>query len=79
MSDLASPMREVAVTLPDGAVRRYPAGVDPRRGRRRHLEVAGKAALAARVDGRLADLSLPIEKDATLAIVTAKDEARRSS
>ena len=27
MSDLASELREVAVTLPDGAVRRYPAGV----------------------------------------------------
>ena len=27
MSDLASELREVAVTLPDGAVRRYPAGI----------------------------------------------------
>ncbi|MBA3325599.1 MAG: TGS domain-containing protein, partial [Rhodobacteraceae bacterium] len=69
-------MREVALTLPDGAVRTYPAGVTG-------AEVAGdiskslaKAALAVSIDGRLADLSQPIEADARLAIVTAKDEAQ---
>ena len=75
MSDLASQIREVAVTLPDGAVRRYPAGVTG-------AEVAadisyslGKAALAVTLDGRLDDLSRPIEQDAKLAIVTARDDA----
>ncbi|MDP6927938.1 MAG: TGS domain-containing protein, partial [Rhodospirillales bacterium] len=34
-----------------------------------------KAALVARLDGKLVDLSLPIEADANLEIVTAKDEA----
>jgi threonyl-tRNA synthetase len=32
-----------------------------------------KAALAVRIDGELSDLSLPIARDATLSIVTAKD------
>jgi len=61
------------VTLPDGSQRRFerPVRVD---------EVAAgigaglaKAALAARVDGRLVDTSYLIDKDANLAIVTDKD------
>ena len=80
MSDLASNpgaagIREVAVTLPDGAVRRYPSGTTPGAIATDISKSLGKAALAARVDGRLVDLSLPIEADAALAIVTAKDEA----
>ncbi len=34
-----------------------------------------KAALAAKLDGEIVDLSRPIESDAALALVTAKDEA----
>jgi threonyl-tRNA synthetase len=61
------------ITLPDGSTRRFdhPVTVD---------EVAGsigpglrKAALAARVNGRLVDTSHAITGDATLAIVTDKD------
>jgi threonyl-tRNA synthetase len=61
------------VTLPDGSQRRFerPVRVD---------EVAAgigaglaKAALAARVDGKLVDTSYLIDKDANLAIVTDKD------
>src|SRR5213595_277889 len=61
------------VTLPDGSERRFdhPVTVD---------EVAGgigaglrKAALAARVNGKLVDTSYVIAEDATLAIVTDKD------
>src|ERR1700720_106872 len=61
------------VTLPDGRQRRFdhPVTVD---------EVAGgigaglrKAALAARVNGKLVDTSYVIADDATLAIVTDKD------
>jgi len=61
------------VTLPDGSQRRFdhPVTVD---------EVAGgigaglrKAALAARVNGKLVDTSYVIAEDANLAIVTAKD------
>src|SRR5450432_2039948 len=61
------------VTLPDGSQRTFdhPVTVD---------EVAGgigaglrKAALAARVDGRLVDTSYLIERDANLVIVTDRD------
>ena len=75
MSTLASELREVAVTLPDGAVRRYPAGTTAADIASDISKSLGKAALAARIDGRLADLSQPIEQDTTLAIVTAADEA----
>jgi threonyl-tRNA synthetase len=67
------------ISLPDGSVREMPAGSTP-------ADVAAaigpglaKAALAARIDygtgGELVDLSLPFSGDASLALVTAKDEA----
>jgi len=63
------------ISLPDGSVREMPAGSTP-------ADVAAaigpglaKAALAARIDGELVDLSLPFTGDAALALVTAKDEA----
>ena len=75
MSELASPTAGGGRHAPR---RRGP----PLPGRRHRREIAAdisksleKAALAAVVDGRLADLSLPIEQDARVAIVTAKDEA----
>jgi len=62
-----------AITLPDGSRREFPAPVTA-------AEIAAaigpglaKAALAARVDGHLRDLSHRIDKDATVSIVTAKD------
>ncbi|MDA7635081.1 threonine--tRNA ligase [Alphaproteobacteria bacterium] len=62
------------ITLPDGAKRQYDHHVTA-------LDVAAdigpglaKAALAARLDGALIDLSHVIETDATLAMVTAKDD-----
>src|SRR5687767_2945544 len=63
------------ISLPDGSVREMPAGSTP-------ADVAAaigpglaKAALAARVDGELRDLTRPFERDAELALVTARDEA----
>ena len=75
MGDLASELREVAVTLPDGAVRRYPAGITGAEIAADISKSLEKAALAVTIDGRLADLSRPIEQDARLAIVTARDDA----
>ena len=60
---------------PTARVRRYPAGTTAAAIASDISKSLGKAALAARIDGRLADLSQPIEQDATLAIVTAADEA----
>ncbi len=66
---------QYTISLPDGSVREMPAGSTP-------ADVAAaigpglaKAALAARVDGELVDLTLPFTGDASLALVTARDEA----
>jgi threonyl-tRNA synthetase len=60
------------IRLPDGSSRTFDAPTSP-------AEVAlaigprlAAAAVAARIDGRLADLSTPIERDADLAIVTPR-------
>ena len=65
----------IHLTLPDGSVRTVARGTTG-------AEVAAsigpglaKAALAARIDGTLVDLARPIERDAALALVTAKDDA----
>ena len=61
------------ITLPDGSKREYAQPVTP-------YDVAAdigpglaKAALAARVDDQMIDLSRVLEKDTALALVTAKD------
>ncbi|MBT5373092.1 MAG: threonine--tRNA ligase [Rhodospirillaceae bacterium] len=63
----------VAITLPDGSKRTFDGAVTG-------AEIAAdigpglaKAALAVRIDGQLADIALPIEEDAAVAIVTGKD------
>jgi threonyl-tRNA synthetase len=68
MSDLLS------ITLPDGSVRSVAPGTTP-------ADIAAaigpglaKAAIAARIDGELCDITRPFERDASLALVTAKDE-----
>ena len=66
-------MSDIHVTLPDGSVQTVPAGTKP-------VDIAQKisprladAALVAKVNGDLYDLSRPLEKDATVQILTAKD------
>ena len=63
------------ISLPDGSVREMPAGSTP-------ADVAAaigpglaKAALAARVDGEVRDLTRPLEADVSLALITSRDEA----
>jgi threonyl-tRNA synthetase len=63
------------ISLPDGSVREMPAGSTP-------ADVAAaigpglaKAAIAAKVDGELVDLTRPFRGDAALALVTSRDEA----
>ena len=65
--------RMIQITLPDGSQRAFPGPVTV-------AEVAAsigaglaKAALAGKVDGKVVDTSYPIDADASLAIVTAKD------
>src|SRR5690242_8093900 len=66
-------MSSIQVTLPDGSVHPVPAGTSA-------LEIAQKisprladAAVVARVDGQLVDLKRPLEKDASVQILTPKD------
>ena len=63
------------ISLPDGSVREMPEGSTP-------ADVAAaigpglaKAALAAKIDGELVDLTRPFTGDASLALVTSRDEA----
>jgi threonyl-tRNA synthetase len=64
----------VAVTLPDGSVRRYDRPVTAADVAAEIGPGLAKAALAARVDGEMRDLKRPIETDTKLSIVTTKDE-----
>lgn len=69
MSDMLS------ITLPDGSVREVAPGTTP-------ADIAtdigpglAKAALAAKIDGEIRDIMLPLERDAELALITSRDEA----
>jgi threonyl-tRNA synthetase len=62
------------IALPDGSVKEMPEGSTP-------ADVAAgigpglaKAALAAKVDGEMRDLHRPFEDDASLALITSRDE-----
>src|SRR6185503_8883668 len=67
--------RMFKIALPDGSVKEMPEGSTP-------ADVAAaigpglaKAALAARIDGEVRDIMRPFEDDATLALITSRDEA----
>jgi threonyl-tRNA synthetase len=64
-------MNQITVTLPDGSSRRVPAGSTPADIAAGISPRLAKAALAAVVDGRLVDLTYPLEADAAVRLVTA--------
>jgi threonyl-tRNA synthetase len=66
-------MSNIEITLPDGSKQAVPPGIRP-------IDVAqsisprlADAAIAAKVNGEMYDLTRPIERDATLQILTTKD------
>ena len=66
-------MSNIEITLPDGSKRPVEAGTRP-------IDIAksisprlADAAIVAKVDGELYDLTRPLEKDAAVQILTAKD------
>ncbi len=63
-------MSQITVTLPDGSSRSVPAGTLVRDVAAEISPGLAKAALAGVVDGKLVDLSCPIERDAAVRIVT---------
>jgi threonyl-tRNA synthetase len=60
------------ITLPDGSKRTYDTPVTAAKVAADIGAGLAKAAVGAKVDGELRDLSAPLEKDCTLAIVTPK-------
>ncbi len=66
---------EIRVTLPDGSERRLAAGSTAADLARAIGPGLAKAALAARVNGEVRDLSRPLPDGASVAIVTDKDPA----
>jgi len=65
-------MSQVNVTLPDGSHRAVPAGTLVRDVAEGISPRLAKAALAGVVDGRLVDLTFPLNQDAAVRIVTDK-------
>jgi threonyl-tRNA synthetase len=61
------------IRLPDGSTKSFPAPVSVAEVAQSIGAGLARAALAARVDGKLVDLGYKIEKDASLAIVTDRD------
>src|SRR5262252_7945338 len=66
-------MNDTTVTLPDGAKRSFPSGIAGKALAESISKSLAKKAVAMVVDGRLADLADPIDKDAAVKIVTRTD------
>jgi len=66
-----------SIKLPDGSVRQYDHSVSPAQVSADIGPGLAKAAIGAKVDGTLTDLSATIDRDCSLAIVT--DRARDGS
>src|SRR6478609_1377780 len=63
-------MSQITVTLPDGSTRELAAGAPVRAVAEPISPGLAKAALAGVVDGTMVDLSAPLQRDATVRIVT---------
>ena len=63
-------MSEIRLRLPDGSERRVPAGITGQGVAEKIGSRLAKDALAIKIDGRLQDLNLPVEQDASIAILT---------
>jgi threonyl-tRNA synthetase len=66
-------MESIQITLPDGATREVPKGTTAAQIAQQISPRLAKEALVARTNGDLIDLSRPLEQDAKLSILTAKD------
>ncbi len=70
-------MGQITVTLPDGATRTYAAGITAGRVLRDAGADVQGTVVAVRIDGELADLSMKIDKDASVSAVTFDSEEGR--
>ncbi|RJS91750.1 threonine--tRNA ligase [Salinisphaera sp. Q1T1-3] len=62
-----------AITLPDGSIKSFDHPVTGMQVAESIGAGLAKATLAARIDGELADACVPIEQDAQVALITARD------
>ncbi len=69
-------MADISISLPDGAVRSYAAGITGAEIASDISKSLGKAAFACAINGVFSDLSIPISTDADFQIYTNKDEAQ---
>ncbi len=65
-------MSQITITLPDGSTRQVPPGTPLREIAQDIAPRLADAALAAKVDDRLVDLTYPLDTDAKVQIVTSK-------
>ena len=63
----------IKITLPDGSIREYPAGVSGMEVAKSISEGLARVSLAIEVNGELRDLSRPIDKDSSIKIMTWND------
>jgi threonyl-tRNA synthetase len=68
----ATAVDNIRVTLPDGSVLEMPRGSTPQEVAERIGPRLARAALAARADGQIVDMSRPLEHDVRLEIITEK-------
>ncbi|MGB5483848.1 threonine--tRNA ligase, partial [Parasphingorhabdus sp.] len=64
----------IKITLPDGSTREVASGTTPAQIAADIGPGLAKAALAARIDGEIRDIMLPLEQDTALALITSRDE-----
>ncbi|HEV2146830.1 MAG TPA: threonine--tRNA ligase [Longimicrobiaceae bacterium] len=72
MTTTAEHRDQVRVTLPDGSVREVPAGTTVLDFAKSIGSGLAKAALAGKVDGRIVDLTSPLESNAEVEIITER-------
>lgn len=65
---------QINITFPDGSQRRYAQGVTGMEVAESIAKSLARAAVAVVVDGKLRDLSLPIEKDAAINVIKRDSE-----
>lgn len=73
MAEALHSVKNITVTLPDGAKRTYPAGTTGMDIAESISKSLAKAVVAAKINGQLSDLSLPIEADVNLSLVKRED------
>lgn len=64
----------IKITLPDGAVRDYAAGITGMDIAESISKSLAKACVAIKINGELSDLSLPISEDASISLVKRDDD-----